>query len=59
LSTTSAAAGTSSAIGVVGHGDINPDRADPQGFDWDRFNRLLNQLSTRLGALLGDDFKLQ
>jgi N-acetyl-anhydromuramyl-L-alanine amidase AmpD len=44
---------------VVGHGDINPDRADPQGFDWDRFNRLLNQLSTRLGALLGDDFKLQ
>jgi N-acetyl-anhydromuramyl-L-alanine amidase AmpD len=44
---------------VVGHGKINPvQRADPQGFDWPRFNRLLDQLSARLGGLLGDDFKL-
>jgi N-acetyl-anhydromuramyl-L-alanine amidase AmpD len=44
---------------VVGHGMINPtQRADPQGFDWPRFNRLLDQISAQLGGLLGDDFKV-
>lgn len=43
---------------IVSHGTINPDRGDPQGFDWPRFRRLLDQISDRLGALLGDDFKL-
>jgi N-acetyl-anhydromuramyl-L-alanine amidase AmpD len=44
---------------VVGHGTVNPvQRADPQGFDWPRFNRLLDQISAKLGDMLGDDFKL-
>jgi N-acetyl-anhydromuramyl-L-alanine amidase AmpD len=44
---------------VVGHHDINPgQRADPRGFDWARLNRLLDQLSNRLGGLLGDEFRL-
>ena len=38
---------------VVGHGQVNPiDRADPQGFDWDRFKRDLLFLSSRMSTLL-------
>jgi hypothetical protein len=44
---------------VVGHGAINNvDRADPKNFDWDRFNRKVDQLSTTLGGLLGPEFLL-
>ena len=44
---------------VVGHRAINSiDRADPRNFDWDRFNRKVDQLSTTLGGLLGPEFLL-
>lgn len=44
---------------VVAHGAINNiDRADPRNFDWDRFNRRVDELSKTLGGLLGPDFLL-
>ena len=44
---------------VVGHGAINSvDRADPKNFDWDRFNRKVDELSRTLGNLLGPEFLL-
>ena len=44
---------------VVGHGAINSvDRADPKNFDWDRFNRKVDELSRTLGSLLGPEFLL-
>jgi N-acetyl-anhydromuramyl-L-alanine amidase AmpD len=44
---------------VVGHGKINPiDRADPQGFDWDRFRQSLEFLSFRMGRTMGVEYFL-
>ena len=44
---------------VVAHGTINPiDRADPQGFDWDRFRQALYFLSFRMGSTMGADYFL-
>jgi N-acetyl-anhydromuramyl-L-alanine amidase AmpD len=44
---------------VVAHGKINwDDRADPQGFDWTRFNRRLDALSAILTRELGVSFTL-
>ena len=45
---------------VVAHGTINPiDRADPQGFDWDRFKQALYFLSFRMGGMMGTQYFLQ
>ena len=44
---------------VVAHGAIHLQRGDPQGFDWKRFNGLLDQISFRLSSLLGSDFTLE
>ncbi len=45
---------------VVAHGTINPiDRADPQGFDWDRFKQGLDFLSFRMGHAMGAEYFLQ
>ena len=44
---------------VVAHGTINPiDRADPQGFDWDRFRKALWFLSFRMGGAMGSQYFL-
>ena len=44
---------------VVAHGTINPiDRADPQGFDWDRFKQGLWFLSFRMGSTMGSQYFL-
>jgi len=44
---------------VVAHGTINPiDRADPQGFDWDRFKQALWFLSSRMGGMMGPQYFL-
>lgn len=44
---------------VVGHSAVNNvDRGDPRNFDWDRFNRKVDDLSKTLGGLLGPDFLL-
>jgi N-acetyl-anhydromuramyl-L-alanine amidase AmpD len=43
---------------IISHASINPDRGDPQGFDRKRFLGLLDQISGRLGGLLGADFKV-
>jgi N-acetyl-anhydromuramyl-L-alanine amidase AmpD len=44
---------------VVAHGTINPiDRADPQGFDWDRFRQALYFLSFRMGSTMGTQYFL-
>ena len=44
---------------VVAHGTINPiDRADPQGFDWDRFKQALFVLSFRMGGTMGSQYFL-
>lgn len=46
---------------IVGHGDINPvDRSpdEPRNFDWDRFNRDLDNLTSTLVRLLGPAFEL-
>jgi len=45
---------------VVAHGTINPiDRADPQGFDWDRFKQGLWVLSFRMGSTMGSQYFLR
>lgn len=44
---------------VVAHGAINPvERADPKNFDWNRFNRKLDQLSNKAASLWGPDYAL-
>jgi N-acetyl-anhydromuramyl-L-alanine amidase AmpD len=46
---------------IVGHGEINPvDRSpnEPRNFDWDRFDRNLDNISGTLVGLLGPDFAL-
>jgi N-acetyl-anhydromuramyl-L-alanine amidase AmpD len=46
---------------IVGHGEVNPvDRSpdEPRNFDWDRFNRNLDDTSSSLVGLLGPDFAL-
>ncbi len=44
---------------VVAHGTITPiDRADPQGFDWDRFKQGLWFLSSRMGSTMGPQYFL-
>jgi N-acetyl-anhydromuramyl-L-alanine amidase AmpD len=44
---------------VVGHSAINSiDRADPRNFDWSRFNRKVDEISSTLGRLLGPEFQL-
>ena len=44
---------------VVAHGTINPiDRADPQGFDWNRFKQALYFLSFRMGGMMGPQYFL-
>jgi N-acetyl-anhydromuramyl-L-alanine amidase AmpD len=44
---------------VVAHHTINPiDRPDPRNFDWDRFNRQVDNISATLGNLLGPEYRL-
>jgi N-acetyl-anhydromuramyl-L-alanine amidase AmpD len=44
---------------VVAHHTINSvERADPQNFDWVRFNRTIDRLSNTLSSQLGPDFAL-
>jgi len=44
---------------VVSHASINSvERADPRNFDWDRFNRRVDDISNLLGGLLGPAYRL-
>jgi hypothetical protein len=43
----------------VAHVTINPiDRADPQGFDWERVKQALYSLSFRMGSTMGTQYFL-
>jgi N-acetyl-anhydromuramyl-L-alanine amidase AmpD len=42
---------------VVGHGQINSvQRADPKNFDWDRFNRKVDDVSRMMAIRFGPDY---
>src|SRR5262249_20070374 len=44
---------------IVGHQQINPvQRADPRNFDWDRFNRKVDDLSQMMAIRFGLDYRI-
>jgi N-acetyl-anhydromuramyl-L-alanine amidase AmpD len=43
---------------VVPHSKLTVQRGDPKNFDWTRFNRLIDQLSSQVRTQLGEEYAL-